>query len=380
MFPIPSKAMAGRAVPFVDLDRQHAELGDEIADAVSAVLARGDFILGEEVEAFEADFASFVGVEHAIGVGSGTAALTIALRSAGIEAGAEVIVPAHTYIASALGVLHAGAVPVFCDVDADTGLLDLDSAAAAVGPCTAALLPVHLYGQVCPMDEIQLFADRHNLLVIEDAAQAHGGTWRGKRAGSFGRAAAFSFYPSKNLGAIGDGGMVCTDDEMLAQAARSWRNLGQRRKGEHLVAGYNERLDTVQAAVLARKLPHLAGWNDSRRRAGDWYRRRLHGAVPTLPERADAEDVFHLFPVRVPNRDSVQAALAESSIGTGIHYCPAVHQQPPFMIEPGHEFPGAEAWAKEELSLPMFPGMSEGEVDAVCEALRAALETGTGHG
>ncbi len=360
-------------VPFVDLDRQHAPLASEIEAAMAAVVNRGDFILGAAVEAFEQDFATFTGVAHAVGVGSGTAALTIALRAAGVGPGDEVIVPAHTFIATALGVAHAGATPVFCDVVEATGLLDFSAAADRVTPRTAAVIPVHLYGQVCAMDEAEGFADRHGLALIEDAAQAHGARWDGRRAGSFGRAAAFSFYPSKNLGAFGDGGIVCTDDAEIAAAARSWRNLGQLRKGEHLNAGFNERLDTIQAAVLACKLPHLDTWNDSRREVAGWYRDRLGGVGAILPERELAEDVFHLFPIRVRARDDVAAALAELRIGTGIHYTPAVHAQPPFRDAdaegPARDFPVAEAWASEELSLPMFAGMTEDEVETVAVAL-----------
>lgn len=360
-------------VPFVDLDRQHAPLMADIEAAMAAVVARGDFILGAAVEAFEEDFAAFTGVAHAVGVGSGTAALTIALRAAGIGPGDEVIVPAHTFIATALGVVHAGATPVFCDVVDATGLLDFAAAGDRVTPQTAAVIPVHLYGQVCAMDEAEAFADRHGLALIEDAAQAHGARWDGRRAGSFGRAGAFSFYPSKNLGAFGDGGIICTDDAELAAAARSWRNLGQLHKGEHLRAGFNERLDTIQAAVLACKLPNLDAWNSSRREAAGWYRDRLDGVGAILPDRELAEDVFHLFPIRFPDRDRVAAALAEQGIGTGIHYTPAAHAQPPFQSAgagaPPGGFPVAEAWASEELSLPMFAGMTEDEVETVAVAL-----------
>lgn len=365
-------------VPFVDLDRQHAAVMGEIEAAVRGVFGRGDFILGPEVDEFEAAFAAYVGTEHAVGVGSGTAALAISLRSAGIGPGDEVIVPAHTYIATALGVHHSGAVPVFCDVADDTGLLDLDSAATKLSSRTAALMVVHLYGQACAMDEAEAFTERHSLALFEDAAQAHGARWRGRAAGTFGRAAAFSFYPSKNLGAFGDGGMICTGDGELAAAARRWRNLGQREKGEHLDRGFNERLDTVQAAVLTCKLPHLDGWNRSRRQAAAWYRDRLPAELGVLPERDRAEDVFHLFPVRVPRRVRVIESLRGEGIGTGIHYSPAVHRQPPFRSNGDQppQLPGAEGWSREELSLPMFAQITEVEVEAVCAALERAIELG----
>ena len=364
-------------VPFVDLTRQHAPLFDQIDAAIVATTRRGDFILGEAVDDFEASFAAYVGVSHAIGVASGTAALAIMLRAAGIGSGDEVIVPAHTFTASALGVIHAGATPVFCDVDDETGLVDLESAARVVGPRTAALMVVHLYGQVCDMDAAAGFADEHDLILFEDAAQAHGARWGERTAGSFGRAGAFSFYPSKNLGAFGDGGMICTDDDELADLARSWRNLGQRNKGEHLNAGYNERLDTIQAAILACKLPHLDAWNDSRRQVAGWYAERLPAGCRRLPDRERAFDIHHLFPVRLQERDEVASALAADGVGTGIHYSPAVHRQPLFAAgePPRTDLAVSEAWAREEISLPMFPFMTESEVEITCAALGRAIET-----
>jgi dTDP-3-amino-3,4,6-trideoxy-alpha-D-glucose transaminase len=357
------------AVPFVDLSRALAPIEAELAEAVTATVGRGDYILGEAVERFEAAFAAYVGVPHAIGVGSGTAALTIATRATGLRPGDEVIVPGHTYIASALGVLHAGARPVFCEVERSSGLIDLDHAASLVGPATAAVLPVHLYGQCCDLQALSDFADRHGLALIEDAAQAHGARWHGTAAGSV-ATSAFSFYPSKNLGALGDGGIVCTTDANVAASARQLRNLGQRGKGEHVVAGYNERLDTIQAAALAVKLPHLDGWNDSRRRAASIYRDRLEGVVGMVEERPGAEDVHHLFPIRVGDREALAAGLAEAGIGTGVHYPLPAHRQPPLLNgETPPALPEAEAWAAEELSLPIFAEMTDDEVERVCDAL-----------
>ena len=367
----------GVPVPFVDLTRQHAPLFDQIDAAIVATTRRGDFILGAAVDDFEAAFAAYVGVSHAIGVASGTSALAIMLRAAGIGSGDEVIVPAHTFTASALGVIHAGATPVFCDVEEETGLLDLESAARVAGPRTAALMVVHLYGQVCDMDSAAAFAGERGLLLFEDAAQAHGARWGERTAGSFGRAGAFSFYPSKNLGAFGDGGMICTDDDELADLARSWRNLGQRIKGEHLNAGYNERLDTIQAAILACKLPHLDAWNDSRRQVAGWYAEHLPAGCRRLPDRERAFDIHHLYPIRLRDRDEVASALAASGVGTGIHYSPAVHRQPLFTAgeAPRTDLAASEAWAREELSLPMFPYMAESEVEITCAALGRAIET-----
>lgn len=366
----------GPQVPFVDLSRQHAPLLGEITAAIGGVVERGDFILGTAVDRFEDEFATFLGAKHAIGVGSGTAALTIATLSAGIKPGDQVIVPAYTYIASALGPLHAGAEPVFCDVEPETGLIDLDSAASVLTDRCTAIVVVHLFGQCCDMDAVAAFADRHGIAVIEDAAQAHGARWRGRRAGSFGTASAFSFYPSKNLGALGDGGMIVTGDDRVAELARQWRNLGQRSKGEHVIAGFNERLDTLHAAALSVKLPHLDGWNESRREAAGFYRELLDRSIPILPDRPAAESVWHLFPVLVDERERVAAALSERGIGTGVHYAPAVHRQPTWAADhPAGTFPAAERWAAQELSMPMFAGLERDEVWRVAESLAEVTAT-----
>lgn len=361
-------------VPFVDLGPIHDEARAAIDAAIAATIARGDFILGAEVERFEVEFASYCGVKHAVGVSSGTAALQIAVLALGIEPGAEIIVPAHTYIASALGPLHAGAVPVFCEVDAATGLIDPAAAGAAISDRTAAILAVHLYGQVCDPGPLRELAAAHGIALIEDAAQAHGAAFGGERAGAIGDVAAFSFYPSKNLGAFGDGGIVTTGDDAVADRARRWRNLGQLGKGDHEVAGMNERLDTLQAAVLGAKLPRLDGWNEARRAAAASYREQLAPELPILPERDGAFDVFHLFPVRVAERDRVRAVLGEAGIGTGVHYSPAVHEQPPFRVAAtAGTFPNAERWGCEELSLPMFAGLDEDAVGRVAEELSVAV-------
>ena len=295
------------------------------------------------------------------------------MRAAAVGEGDEVIVPAHTYIASAFGVSHARATPVFCDVDSETGLIDLASAAAAVCERTAAVMPVHLYGQACDMDAIQAFADDRGIAVFEDAAQAHGASWRGRKAGSFGAFSAFSFYPSKNLGAFGDAGAIATNDPELATRARELRDLGQRSKGYHVTAGYNARLDTLQAAILRVKLPTLDDGNSSRRDAAAVYRSLLPTDLRPLAARDEASDVYHLFPVRTPRRDEVRQALTKVGIGTGIHYHPAVHLQPPYRSPETPELPVAEEWAGEELSLPMFASLREDEVAAVCERLQEAI-------
>jgi dTDP-4-amino-4,6-dideoxygalactose transaminase len=353
-------------IPFVDISRQHAPIAEDLRAAFERVLGASSYILGEEVEAFEREFAEYCGVRHCVGVASGTAALTIGALAAGIRPGDEVIVPAHTFIASALGLSHAGAVPVFCDVDPGTGLIDPDAAASAVTERTAAILAVHLYGQMCDMDALGALARGKGLLLLEDAAQAHGARYRDGRAGSFGAASAFSFYPSKNLGALGDGGAVCTNAEHVAEQARRWRNLGQLAKGDHAVLGYNERLDGLQAAFLRAKLPHLDQWNTARQARAAQYRAVLGGELKLLEEREESPSIHHVFPVRSHDRDGLAARLAEAGIATGVHYSPNVPAQPPFGGS-DDAFPEAAAWAREELSLPMFECLTEAEAERVSE-------------
>lgn len=377
-----AQAIAGRRdrpVRFVALERQHAKIEHELHAAFVRLLTSSAFTLGPELECFESDFADYCETAHCVGVSSGTAALTLMLRAYGIGPGDEVIVPAHTFIASALAVSHAGAIPVLCDVEDDTGLIDAGAARAAVSPRTAAVLAVHLYGQACDMDAIYAFAQPHGLLVLEDAAQAHGARYRDRRVGSLGEAAAFSFYPTKNLGALGDGGAVCTDDEVLAARLRRMRNLGQRAKGEHVELGYNDRLDGLQAALLRVKLPHLDGWNNARRVAAGRYRDVLPAGVRLLEERPESPCIYHLFPVRVPGRELLAAELRSQGIGTGVHYSPAIHGHPAWgdrQVVHG-DLPVAEAWAAEELSLPMHPDLRAEDVARVAEAVRTAVSART---
>jgi dTDP-4-amino-4,6-dideoxygalactose transaminase len=366
-----------RGVRFVALERQHARIEDKLHGAFVRLLCSSAFTLGVEVERFEGDFAEYCGTDHCVGVGSGTAALSLTLQAYGIGPGHEVVVPAHTFIASALAVAHVGATPVLCDVDEQTGLIDPDAARAAVGPRTAAILAVHLYGQTCDMDAINAFAKPQGLLVLEDAAQAHGATYRGRPAGSLGAAAAFSFYPSKNLGALGDGGAVCTDDAVLAARLRRLRHLGQRAKGEHVELGYNERLDGLQAALLRVKLPHLEDWNEARRLHAERYSELLPSEVTRLVERPENRCVYHLYPIRVADRDAVAARLGRYGIESGIHYAPAIHGHPMWTgrdLRHG-ELPQAEAWAAEELSLPMHPDLQPEEIKRVADAVHAVVST-----
>jgi dTDP-4-amino-4,6-dideoxygalactose transaminase len=369
---------AGRSIPFVDLPRQHAALEPELAMAFSRVVKGGGFILGEEVEAFEHEFAACCGAGDCVGVASGTAALTLALRAAGVGAGYEVIVPGHTFIASVLAVVHAGATPVFCDVERGTGLIDAESAAASVGPRTGAIIAVHLYGQACNMGPITALAARHGLFVLEDAAQAHGATCDGARVGSLGNAAAFSFYPSKNLGALGDGGAVSTSDSALAARMRELRNLGQRAKGEHVVAGFNERLDGLQAALLRVKLPHLDAWNSARRAHAARLRESLPSELVPLRERPGSPCIYHLFPVRHPARDRLARILRADGIHVGLHYTPAVHRHEALAYlaksTACRELRESDAWAAEELSLPMFAELTAQELERVASACVCACE------
>jgi len=365
-------------VPFVDLQREHAALGAELRAAFERVADTSAFILGEEVELFESEFASFCSARHCVGVASGTAALTIALMAAGIGPGDEVIVPGHTFIASPLAVVNAGARVVFCDVERETGLIDVAAAAAAVGPATAAIVPVHLYGQACRMDAIAKLGARHGLLVIEDAAQAHGARYRGRPVGGIGDAGAFSFYPSKNLGALGDGGAICTNDDAIAERARRLRNLGQKRHGEHVELGFNERLDGLQAALLRVKLPHLDAGNRARRRHAAQYRRRLRDEQ-LLVERGESPCVYHLFPMVVRDRDETVAALARAGIETGIHYKRAASDHPVWKghCRPPRDLETARDWSAHELSLPMFPALEEHEIERVLHACSALGLTGS---
>jgi dTDP-4-amino-4,6-dideoxygalactose transaminase len=364
-----------RIVRFVALERQHADVEHQLREAFDRLLRSSAFILGAELERFEAEFATYCEVAHCVGVASGTAALTLTLQACGIGAGDEVIVPAHTFIASALAIAHVGATPVLCDVEEGTGLIDPDAARAAVGPNTAAILAVHLYGQTCDMASIEAFAKSRGLLVLEDAAQAHGARYRGRRAGSLGAAAAFSFYPGKNLGALGDGGAVCTNDEMLAARIRRLRNLGQQTKGEHVDLGYNERLDALQAALLAVKLEHLDKWNQSRRAHATRYRELLPAAARVVEERSDSECVYHIFPARFEQRDAIAARLRADGIETGIHYAPALHGHRAWGASPPRHgaLPVAEAWAAEELSLPMHPDLRPKEIERVAQAVQDAV-------
>jgi dTDP-4-amino-4,6-dideoxygalactose transaminase len=361
-------------VRFAALDLQHAPIKERLRDAFDRLLESSAFTLGAEVEGFEHAFAEYCDVKHCVGVSSGTAALTLLLRAYNLGPGDEVIVPAHTFIASALAVAHAGATPVLCDVLEGTGLIDPDAARAAVGPRTAAILAVHLYGQACDMDALEAVAKPRGLLLLEDAAQAAGARYRDRPVGSLGAAAGFSFYPGKNLGALGDGGAVCTDDALLASRLRRLRNLGQRVKGEHVELGYNDRLDGLQAALLRVKLEYLDQWNEARRARAARYRAVLPQETTLLEELPESPCIYHLFPARFDNRDALGARLLKAGIETGVHYQRAVHQHDAWTDHPLRhgDLPVAEAWAAQELSLPMHSDLTPLEIERVADEIQAA--------
>lgn len=352
-------------IPLVDLKAQYASIRDDVTTAIQAVLADASFILGPALEEFERNFAGFCGAKHCVGVASGTDALHLALRAMQIGPGDEVIVPAFTFVATAIGVTLAGAVPVLVDVRADDGLLDAELIERAITPRTKAILPVHLYGRCADMGSIRAIASRHGLRVIEDACQAHGARDHSKSAGSLGDAAAFSFYPGKNLGAYGDGGAITTDDDDLADRLRLLRNWGSRKKYYHEEPGLNSRLDTLQAAVLNVKLARLVDWNVQRRRHAAAYDRALHdrGDIQRPVDRDGTECVYHLYVVRVADRDVRLRRLQENGVQAGIHYPFPIHRLNAYReLATARSFPHSEAWAAECLSLPLYPELTEAQI------------------
>ena len=364
-------------VPFLELLPAYGELREELDAAYRRVMASGWYILGEEVERFEAEFAAYCGARHCVCVANGLDALTLALMAADVGPGDEVIVPAMTFVATWLAVSHAGATPVPVDVKADTFNLDAARIESVLTPRTKAILPVHLYGQPADMDSILAVARRHRLVVVEDAAQAHGARYRGRRAGTWGDLAGFSFYPGKNLGAFGDGGAITTNDADLDRRLRRLRNYGSDRKYHHEVLGLNSRLDPLQAAFLSVKLKHLDEWNLRRKTIAEGYLRRLAGqAGLQLPAVAEgAEPVWHLFPVLAKDRDGLQARLEAIGVHTQIHYPIPPHLSGAYAHlgrKPG-EFPAAERIAAEELSLPIGPHLAAPE--SVVAAVQAAIAT-----
>jgi dTDP-4-amino-4,6-dideoxygalactose transaminase len=361
-------------VPFVDLRAQYRALEADVAAAMNRVLQQTDFILGRDVALFEEEFAAYCEARYAIGVDSGTSALELALRAYDIGPGDEVITVANTFIATALAISYSGATPVLVDADPQTYTLDVNQLEWKISSRTKAIMPVHLYGQPADMDAIMAVAQRHHLVVIEDACQAHGTRYKGRRAGSLGHAAAFSFYPAKNLGAYGDGGIVVTNDEHTNAKIRMLRDYGQQKKYHHTTQGFNRRLDTLQAAVLRVKLKHLDRWNAARRQHAQQYTQLLAASGLLLPQvAAYAEPVWHLYVVRSPERERLQSHLTACGISTGIHYPVPIHLQEAYqeLDYRNGDFPVTERYASEILSLPMYPELTQSEIERVAESIGA---------
>ena len=360
-------------IPFVDLTAQYATISEEIDKATTQVLRNADFILGQDVRLFEEEFAVFCEAQHAVAVDSGTSALELALRAYDIGPGDEVITAANTFIASALAVSYTRATPVFVDIDPQTYTIDPSKLEKAISRRTKAIMPVHLYGQPADMDAILDIARTYKLTVIEDACQAHGARYKGKRVGSLGHTAAFSFYPGKNLGAYGDGGTIVTNDSRVVECIQMLRNYGQQQKYHHVLRGFNRRLDTLQAAVLRVKLQHLDTWNAMRRKHAALYSRLLADSEIGTPVEADyAESVWHLYVIRTANRDALQMQLNRRGIATGIHYPIPIHLQPAYQ-DLGYrkgDFPVTEHYAEQILSVPMYPELTVPMIQHVAEVLR----------
>ena len=360
-------------IPFVDLKAQYRSIKDEVNQAIADVVNNCQFILGSEVEAFEREFAAYCGVEYAVGMNSGTSALHLALLVAGVKPGDEVITVSNTFVATAAAILYANAVPVLVDVTPGSYTMDPAKIEAAITPRTRAILPVHLYGQCADMDAINEIARRRSLIVIEDAAQAHGAEYKNRRAGGLGDLACFSFYPGKNLGAYGEAGAVVTNNAEYAQRMRVLRDQGQSRKYYHDELGYNYRLEGIQGAVLRVKLRHLDDWNKARRNRAAQYRSLLEDAgVGLLEEMSYGLPVYHIFPIFTPRRDQLQKHLTASGVSTGIHYPIPVHMQKAFadLRREAGSLPVTERVCNETLSLPMYAELSEEDAAAVARAIK----------
>lgn len=359
-------------VPFVDLKPQYQSIKDEIDAAIRSVVESAWFVGGPELAAFEEEFAAYCETSHAVGVGNGTDALELALEALGVGPGDEVITQANTFIATASAIVRVGAKPVFVDNDPDTYVINPDLIEQAITPQTKAIIPVHLYGQPADMNPINEIAKRHNLFVVEDAAQAHGARYDGKRVGSLGDIACFSFYPGKNLGAYGDGGAITSNDAGLMERIAQLREHGRTTKYEHAVVGKNSRLDAIQAAVLRVKLRHLDTWSEQRQQAAKWYTARLADSpVKTPLIRAGSTHVFHLFVIETDDRDGLAEGLKEAGVATGIHYPLPLHLQPALahLNISGRALPHCETGAHRILSLPMFPELSLQQVEHVVDAI-----------
>ena len=360
-------------IPIVDLKKQYESIKSEIDSAIKDVVDSGQFILGKRVEAFEADFATYCQSKYALGVNSGTSALHLALLAAGVGPGDEVITVSYTFVATAAAICYTGAKPVFVDIDPRNCNIDPAKIEAAITPKTKVIVPVHLYGACADMDPILDVARRHHLIVIEDAAQAHGAEYKGRRAGSMGELACFSFYPGKNLGAYGEGGAVVTSDERYVEHLKQLRDQGQSEKYYHPVVGYNYRMEAIQGAVLGVKLKHLDDWNRRRQKHAEVYRGGLaESGLRLLEELPDTKSVHHIFPLFTEQRDDLRAYLQNAGISSGLHYPTPVHLQPAYRYlgyEEG-DFPETERACKEVLSLPMYPELADEAVLSIVDSVR----------
>jgi len=361
-------------IPLLDLGAQYQQVGAELETAVLQVLRSGRYILGEPVAQFERDFADYCGTRHAVAVNSGTSALHLALLAAGIGRGDEVITTPFTFVATVAAILLAGARPVLVDVDPVTLTLDPAQVEAAISPATKAIIPVHIYGQMADMDPLMLLANRRGLVVIEDACQSHGAEYRGRRAGGLGLAGCFSFYPGKNLGACGEGGLLVTDSDAVATAARCLRDWGQKERYNHIAKGFNYRMDAIQGAALGVKLKYLEEWTEKRRRHARHYDQLLDGIGPIERpvEMRGRRHVYHVYAIRSRDRTMLQESLAAQGIQTGLHYPIPVHLQPAY-ADLGYrrgDFPVSELAAQQVLSLPMYPELTPAQIDTVTEAIK----------
>lgn len=367
--------IASDAIPLVDLTRQYASIKNEIDAAIQQTLDRGTFAANQAVAAFEDEFARYCGVRHCICVNSGTSALHLAMIASGVQAGDEVITVPFTFIATAWAISYVDARPVFVDVETNTCTIDIEKITRAIGPKTRAVLPVHLYGQMANLDPIRDMCAKHGLMLIEDAAQAHGAEYKGQRAGAYGHIGCFSFYPTKNLGAFGEAGAITTDDDKIAKRLRHLRDHAQLEKYRHEELGYNYRMDEMQGAILNVKLRHLDAWNRVRREKAAYYKQKLAATSVVLPsESPERRHVWHQFVVRSPHRDKLRDELLKARIGAGLHYPIPLHLQPAYSFL-GHrsgDFPAAEKIAGECLSLPMFPELEQSELDRVCDVIASA--------
>jgi dTDP-4-amino-4,6-dideoxygalactose transaminase len=361
-------------VRFGDLARHTAAVRDELDAAADRVLGSGQFLFGGEVESFEESFAAWCGAVHAVGVANGTDAITIALQAVGVGAGDEVITVANSCIPTAVGIENAGAIPVLVDAEPVTRTIDVTQVDAAITPRTRAILPVHLYGQCADLGPLLQIARARGLALVEDCAQAHGAEIDGRRAGSIGDAAAFSFYPTKNLGALGDGGAVVTNDAAVAERVRLLGNYGERERFEHVLHGRNSRLDALQAAFLSAKLPHLEAWTERRRGIAARYAAALEGTGVRAPVEAPGRrHVYHLYVVETDGRDAFRATLGATGIETAVHYPRPIHLQPAYRaLGEGRSLPVSERLASRLVSLPIYPELTDDEVEAVAAALRSA--------